>query len=118
VLSSYPPDIFKSIFTLFISFLSILSLLETRQTPPAALLKAPVWEKRLRFFWETPRVNVGNTTSSYGEHLNKVWETPRVTMGNTPGSSTVHIPVDNFLILLVAFGASCQYVGDSKTPTR
>lgn len=57
-LSSYPPDIFKSIFTLFISFLSILSLLETRQTMPAALLKAPVWE--------TPKVLLGNTPGYCG----------------------------------------------------
>jgi len=60
VLSSYPPDIFKSIFTIFISFLSILSLLETRQTSPVALLKASVWE--------TPKVLLGNTPGYCGEH--------------------------------------------------
>jgi len=59
-ISSYPPDIFKSIFTLFNSFLSILSLLETRQATPAALLKVPVWE--------TPKVILGNTLGYCGEH--------------------------------------------------
>jgi len=62
-ISCYPVihRIFLKAFLLFLfPFLSILSLLETRQSTPAALLKAPVWEM--------PKVLLGNTPGYCGEY--------------------------------------------------
>lgn len=67
-LSTYPPGIFKSIFTLFISFLSILPILELFQPTPDVAFNPS---------------GMGITSSSDGKHPGLLWGSPQVTMGNT-----------------------------------
>jgi hypothetical protein len=69
MLSTYPPGIFKDIFILFISFLSILFFLDPGQTIPGKPLRPAVWE--------TPKVQLGNTTGYCGNYHKFLWEIPQ-----------------------------------------